>query len=85
MRRLARKVEREKIVLAAMPELPMGIVEHAREYGRITIGEMPKLTGTSRNTLKGRFRQLLRRGHIAMHSRRPGCLVCPAIVPFLGP
>jgi Fic family protein len=39
VRRLEKKVEREKIVLAAMPELQLQIVEFAREHGRVTIGE----------------------------------------------
>jgi Fic family protein len=58
MKRLAKKVERERIVLSAMPELSAEIVEYAREHGRVTIGEMVTLTGTSRNTLKQHFRQL---------------------------
>jgi len=62
VRRLEKKVEREKIVLAAMPELQLQIVEFAREHGRVTIGEAIKLTGASRNTLKQHFRALVERG-----------------------
>jgi len=62
VRRLEKKVEREKVVLAAMPELQLQIVEFAREHGRITIGEAIKLTATSRNTLKQHFRALVERG-----------------------
>jgi len=72
MKRLAKKVEREKIVLSAMPELSVQIVEHAREHGRVTIGEMAKLTGTSRNTLKQHFRQLQEKGHIVLHGSGRG-------------
>ena len=64
VRRLEKKVEREKLVLAALPELSLQIVEFAREHGRITIGEAIKLTGTSRNTLKQHFRALTERGHL---------------------
>ena len=78
MYRLARKVEREKIVLSAMPELSLRIVEYAREHGRVTIGDMAKLTGTSRNTLKVHFRQLLRKGHLAMHGRGRGAWYAPS-------
>jgi hypothetical protein len=35
MKRLAKKVEREKIALAALPELSMRIVGFAREHGRV--------------------------------------------------
>ena len=72
MRRLATKVEREKIVLSALPELSVQILEHAREHGRVTIGEMVKLTGASRNTLKEHFRQLTEKGHLVMHGSGRG-------------
>lgn len=62
--RLKKKVEREKLVLAALPELSLQIVEFAREHGRVTIGEAVKLTGASRNTLKQHFRVLVERGHL---------------------
>ncbi|MBI3525778.1 MAG: Fic family protein [Betaproteobacteria bacterium] len=64
VRRLEKKVEREKLVLAALPELSLQIVEFAREHGRVTIGEVIKLTGASRNTLKQHFRALVVRGHL---------------------
>ncbi|MGD1108612.1 MAG: DUF977 family protein [Terracidiphilus sp.] len=72
MQRLARKVERERTVLSAMPELSLRIVEHAHEHGRVTIGEMATLTGSSRNTLKVHFRQLLAKGQLVMHGRGRG-------------
>jgi Fic family protein len=72
MKRLARKVEREKIVLSAMPELSVKILEYAREHGRVTIGDIVTLTGTSRNTLKQHFRQLLEKRHLIMHGRGRG-------------
>jgi Fic family protein len=64
VRRLEKKVEREKIVLAVLPDLSLQIVEFAREHGRITIGDAIKLTGVSRNTLKQHFRNLVERGHL---------------------
>ena len=72
MHRLSKKIEREKVVLSAMPELSVRIVEHAREHGRVTIGDMATLTGTNRNTLKVHFRQLLGKGHLVMHGRGRG-------------
>jgi Fic family protein len=72
MRRLEKKVEREKIVLAAMPELQLQIVEFAREHGRVTIGEAIKLTGASRNTLKQHFRTLVERGTLNQHGSGRG-------------
>ena len=72
VRRLENKVERERIVLAAMPELQLQIVEFAREHGRVTIGEGIKLTGASRNTLKQHFRDLTERNHLERHGSGRG-------------
>jgi Fic family protein len=62
--RLNKKVEREKLVLAALPELSLQIVEFAREHGRITMGDAIQLTGGNRNTLKQHFRALVERGNL---------------------
>lgn len=62
--RLAEKVEREKIVLGELPELSVRILEFAREHGRVSTGDMVRLVGASRNTLKQQFRQLVERGHL---------------------
>jgi Fic family protein len=72
VRRLEKKVERERIVLAALPDLSLQIVEFAREHGRVTIGDAIKLTGVSRNTLKLHFRNLVERGHLNQHGSGRG-------------
>jgi len=72
VRRLEKKVEREKIVLAAMPELSLRIIEFAREQGRITMADAIRLTGASRNTLKQHFRNLLARGPLQGHGSGRG-------------
>ncbi|MBS7349641.1 MAG: Fic family protein [Comamonas sp.] len=72
VRRLEKKVEREKLVLASLPELSLQIVELAREHGRVTIGDAIKLTGASRNTLKGHFRSLVEQGHLNQQGRGRG-------------
>jgi Fic family protein len=72
VRRLEKKVIREKIVLAALPELSLQIVEFAREHGRITMMDAIKLTGTSRNTLKQHFRDLTQRNHLEQHGSGRG-------------
>lgn len=72
VRRLEKKVEREKLVLAVLPDLSLQIVEFAREHGRITIGEAIKLTDASRNTLKQHFRALVERGHLNLYGRGRG-------------
>ena len=72
VRRLEKKVEREKIVLAALPELSLQIVEFAREHGRVTMMDAIRLTGTSRNTLKQHFRNLTERNHLEQHGSGRG-------------
>lgn len=72
VRRLEKKVAREKIVLASLPELSLKIVEFAREHGRITMGEAIRLTGTSRNTLKQHLRNLVESNHLNQHGSGRG-------------
>ncbi len=72
VRRLEKKVEREKLVLATLPDLSLAVVEFAREHGRVTIGEAIKLTGASRNTLKQHFRALVERGNLNQHGSGRG-------------
>lgn len=72
MQRLAKKVEREKIVLAVLPEISVQILEYAREHGRVTIGNIATLTGVSRNTLKKHFSQLVEKRHLLLHGSGRG-------------
>ena len=64
MQRLAKKVEREKIILSHLPELSVQILEQVRAHGRVSMGDMIKLTGVSRNTLKEHFRALTEKNHL---------------------
>lgn len=72
VRRLNKKLEREKLVLAPLPALSLQIVEFAREHGRITMGEAIRLTGASRNTLKQHLRALVEQGHLHQRGRGRG-------------
>ena len=72
VRRLEKKMEREKLVLAALPELSLQIIEFAREHGRITMADAIKLTSVSRNTLKQHFRNLVERSHLAQQGKGRG-------------
>ena len=67
MKRLAKKIEHEKLVLSSLPELSLRILDHAREHGRVSMGDIIKLTGASRNTLKQQFRQLVEKEHLTKH------------------
>ncbi len=72
VRRLEKKVEREKLVLAMLPELSLQIVEFAREHGRVTMADAVKLTQANRNTLKQHFRNLVARGYLKQQGRGRG-------------
>lgn len=72
MRRLAKKVEREKLLLSALPELSVQILDHARAHGRVTVREMVAITGASRNTLKEHFKSLLENGHLELYGKGRG-------------
>ncbi len=72
VRHLGKKIEREKLVLASLPELSLRIVEFVREHGRIRMGEAIKLPGVSRNTLKQHFRALVERGYLNQHGNGRG-------------
>jgi Fic family protein len=66
-RRLAEKVENEKLMMATLPELAAHIMDIAHKHGRVTIGDMIRLTGASRNTLKEHFKRLVAREQLARH------------------
>lgn len=72
MKRLEKKLEKEHLLLAALPEISLRILEHAREHGRVTLKEMVILTGTSRNTLKEHFRKLVQNRHLVMQGQGRG-------------
>ena len=67
MRRLAIKVEREKIVIADLPELAVRILDYARDQGRVTMRDMVRATGASGNTLKEHFRSLVENKLLVRH------------------
>lgn len=70
--RLASKVERERLVLTALPDLAVQIVDYARQHGRVSMGDVIKTTRASRNTLKEHFRRLVEQGHLAQHGSGKG-------------
>lgn len=69
---LARKVEREQLLLATLPEISLNILEHARQHGRVTLAGMVAVSGISRNTLKKHFAQLREKGQLAQHGQGRG-------------
>lgn len=72
MRRLREKVERERLLIARLPDLSLRLLDHARDHGRISIGEAETLTGANRNTLKLHFKALRERGLLVLHGQGRG-------------
>lgn len=50
---LEKKMEREQVMLAALPESSVPILELASEHGRATVAETARVSGASRNTNQG--------------------------------
>jgi len=71
-RRLEKKIERERIVMGALPELSLRIVDAIQERGRITIREIVNLTGANRNTVKKHLASLVETRHVAQHGTGKG-------------
>ncbi len=65
--RLETKLERERIMLAGMPELSVLILTLAREHGRVTVAEAARVSGASRHTVKDHLKSLVRQGHLTLH------------------
>lgn len=63
-RRLEAKVQREKIMRAALPALSMAIIELASEHGQIQISDIVRISGAPRATVKKRLGELLQSGHL---------------------
>lgn len=57
--RLAKKLERERLLLVKLPKLSNEILTLVREHERLTISELETLTRANRNTLKVRLRELV--------------------------
>jgi Fic family protein len=70
--RLEKKMERERIILADMPELSVTLLELAREHGRITVAEAARITDASRHTIKDHLKALVDHGHLILHGAGRG-------------
>ncbi|MBP5858835.1 Fic family protein [Marivibrio halodurans] len=70
--RLAKKIERERLILGDLPELSQKILEMAREHGRLTVADAVKLTGANRNTIKDHLKTLTQKGFLERHGAGRG-------------
>ncbi|TIL49283.1 MAG: winged helix-turn-helix domain-containing protein [Mesorhizobium sp.] len=64
---LEKKMEREQVMLAALPESSVPILELASEHGRATVAETARVSGASRNTIKDHLKALVEQGHLTRH------------------
>lgn len=60
-RRLAHKIERERIVMTTLAPLSLQIMDQVRLQGRTTLAQMTQITGANRNTIKVHLRNLVQR------------------------
>jgi Fic family protein len=70
--RLETKIAREKILVDKLPELSVQILELAKAHGRLTIGQIVKITGANRNTVKKHLQALVAAGHLSQHGTGKG-------------
>jgi len=70
--RLEKKLEAEQTILGGLPELSVRILELCREHGRITIGDIAKLTLVSRYTVKDHLTALTKQKRLARHGAGRG-------------
>lgn len=61
---LARKIDRERILIGELPELSVQLLECCREHGRLTVATALELTGANRNTVKDHLKRLTSAGHL---------------------
>ena len=71
-RRLEKKMEREHIMVDTLPELSVQILELVKEHGRVTTGQITKLTGANRNTIKKHLQSLVSANHLSKHGSGKG-------------
>jgi Fic family protein len=70
--RLAKKIERERLILGDLPELSVQILELCRERGRVTVADAAKVTGANRNTIKDHLKALTKAEHLERHGAGRG-------------
>lgn len=70
--RLETKIERERILVARLPELSVRILELTKEHGRLTVSQIVDITGANRNTVKKHLQTLVANQHLSQHGKGKG-------------
>lgn len=60
------------MVLIKLPELAVEILDYARDHSRVSMGDMIRKSGASRNTLKEHFRNLVEKRYIVKYGAGKG-------------
>ncbi len=75
--RLEKTIQRERSVLADLPQLSVMILDLAHDRGRLTVADAARLTGASRNTIKDHARDLAGKGLLTRHGAGRGSWYAP--------
>ncbi len=70
--RLEKKIEREQLTIARLPELSVQILEFVRDHGRATVSDLVRTTGRNRSTVKTHLRKLVEARHLTLHGAGRG-------------
>lgn len=57
--KLFTQIDQEKLLLEALPELSLSILNFTRQYGRMTLNELIQLTKANRYTIRAHLKQLV--------------------------
>lgn len=75
---LAAKVEREKVMQGALPELAIKILDLAVEHGQISIADIIRVTRAPRATIKKRLTELIKSRHLTRGGKGRATWYSPA-------
>ena len=67
VRRLGKKVERERLLSALLPKLAGEILAIAQEHGRVTATQAAQQTGAKLATVRLHISKLVKQGHLVKH------------------
>lgn len=69
---LETKIKQEKLTLASLPPLSIQLLELIKEHGALSVGDLTKLSGANRNTVKKHVSDLTQAGHLDKHGQGKG-------------
>jgi len=70
--RLQIKLDREKILVAALPKISLQIIDIAKQHGSVTVSEASSVIGVSRNTIKDHLKAMVKQGYLNLNGAGRG-------------